>query len=338
MSDLDEHPLPVRSEDGPKPVASPVHETLSAREAQVGADTFVRRLLPHRQRRLVGPWCFFDHYGPVDVLQRQGMLVPPHPHVGLQTVSWLFHGDVLHRDSLGSEQMVRPGELNLMTAGEGIAHSEESPTIHHPVLHGVQLWIALPDEYRNVAPAFDHYDALPVMKRGGFRVTVLAGELDGARSPATVYSPLSGFELHATEPSKTTLRLDPDFEYAASVVSGVVTVDGERLQPRQLVYLGCGRESLSLRTEAESVGPPDGPRDGQSDAEAETGSRLLLLGGRPFNEDILMWWNFVARTGDEITVARADWEAGRHFGEVVGFAGERLSAPPIPPGKLKPRH
>jgi redox-sensitive bicupin YhaK (pirin superfamily) len=318
ISDLDEHPLPVLSKDGPCSVASPVHETLLARQAQIGEDTFVRRLLPHRQRRLIGAWCFFDHYGPTDVRERQGMLVAPHPHIGLQTVSWLFDGEVLHRDSLGSEQMVRPGQLNLMTAGEGIAHSEQSPDLHPPFLHGVQLWIALPDKYRNMAPAFEHFPILPVIERGGFQVIVMAGELEGARSPATLYSPLSGFEVRNDGPSDTAIPLNRDFEYAACVVDGAVAVDDEVLQPGQLVYLGCGRDSLSLR--------------------AESGSCLMLLGGRPFGEDIVMWWNFVARTGEEVTVAREAWEAGRQFGEVVGFKGERLSAPRLPPGKLKPRH
>src|ERR1700735_5056747 len=131
-------------------------EVTDGREAVVG-DMTVRRLLPLRMRRSVGAWCFVDHYGPMSVDGVAGMQVPPHPHIGLQTVTWLLDGNVLHRDSLGSEQMIQPGQLNLMTAGRGIAHSEESPVEHDPLLHGVQLWVALPDAVRQVAPAVGHY-------------------------------------------------------------------------------------------------------------------------------------------------------------------------------------
>jgi redox-sensitive bicupin YhaK (pirin superfamily) len=318
MSNLDDHPVPVLSEDGPDCVARPVHQSLPAREAQVGAQT-VRRLLPHRERRLVGAWCFLDHYGPTDVSGLPGMGVGAHPHMGLQTVTWLFDGDVLHHDSLGNEQMVRPGQLNLMTAGKGIAHAEVSPTPHLPTLHGVQLWIALPDEHRHRQPAFDHYPVLPVVDLGGYRITVLIGQLDEAESPATVYSPLSGFEITAAEPgAEGAVALDPGFEYAAAVVDGSVTVDGFELQPGQLLYLGSGRHQLPLLAE--------GP------------GRLVLLGGQPFGEDIIMWWNFVGRTAEEMDRARDDWQAGRHFQEVPGFSGsQRIPAPPRPPGRLKPR-
>src|SRR5215472_8240103 len=142
-------------------------ELTEARDARVGA-MGVRRLLPLRSRRSVGAWCFIDHYGPMSVDGSTGMAVPPHPHIGLQTVTWLLAGNVLHRDSLGSEQMIRPGQLNLMTAGRGIAHAEESPAAHDPVLHGVQLWVALPDRSRHVAPGFEHHAQLPVTRIGDF--------------------------------------------------------------------------------------------------------------------------------------------------------------------------
>jgi redox-sensitive bicupin YhaK (pirin superfamily) len=206
-----------------------------------------------------------------------------------------------------------------MTAGNGIAHAEVSPTPHLPTLHGVQLWVALPDQHRHAQPAFDHYPALPVVDLGGFRITVLVGQLNRAQSSATVYSPLSGFEITAAEGgAETAVAVDPGFEYAGVVVDGSVTVDGFRLQPGHLLYLGSGRHQVPL--------------------QAEKPGRLLLLGGQPFGEDIIMWWNFVGRTAEEMDRARDDWQAGRHFQEVPGFSGsQRIPAPPIPPGRLKPR-
>src|ERR1700685_2403828 len=173
---------------------SPVHAQgalTRAREARVGGMT-VRRLLPLRHRRSVGAWCFVDHYGPMSVDGVAGMQVPPHPHIGLQTVTWLLDGNVLHRDSLGSEQMIRPGQLNLMTAGRGIAHSEESPGEHDPRLHGVQLWLALPGSQRQVAPAFEHHPELPAAGLAGFKITVFAGSLAGVGSPRPVFFPRGG--------------------------------------------------------------------------------------------------------------------------------------------------
>src|ERR1700735_4381267 len=162
-------------------------EVTAAREARVG-DMTVRRLLPLRLRRSVGAWCFVDHYGPMSVDGVAGMRVPPHPHIGLQTVTWLLSGNVLHRDSLGGEQMIRPGQLNLMTAGRGIAHSEESPVEHDPLLHGVQLWVALPDASRRTSAAFEHHAQLPQTGINGLTITVFLGSLAGAESPARTLS------------------------------------------------------------------------------------------------------------------------------------------------------
>src|SRR6201981_3763910 len=171
-------------------------ELTEARLARVG-DVEVRRLLPLRRRRSVGAWCFVDHYGPMSVDGVAGMQVPPHPHIGLQTVTWLLEGNVLHRDSLGSEQMIRPGQLNLMTAGHGIAHAEESPEDHDPGLHGVQLWLGLPDAHRQVAPDFEHHAELPALRLGGLDATVFAGSLADVTSPARVFSGVVGAELAA---------------------------------------------------------------------------------------------------------------------------------------------
>ena len=158
----------------------------------------VIRTLPNRQRRMVGAWCFLDAYGPHDLAASPGMRIGPHPHTGLQTVTWLLAGEILHRDSLGSVQEIRPGQLNLMTAGRGIAHSEETPARHSGVLHGVQLWVALPDADRDGPPAFDHHAALPVVADGGLSATVLMGSLAGATSPARCHTPLVGAEITLT--------------------------------------------------------------------------------------------------------------------------------------------
>ncbi|HEY1643336.1 MAG TPA: pirin family protein [Streptosporangiaceae bacterium] len=291
-------------------------ELTAAREAQVGGMT-VRRLLPLRLRRSVGAWCFVDHYGPQSVDGVAGMQVPPHPHIGLQTVTWLLTGNVLHRDSLGSEQMIRPGQLNLMTAGRGIAHAEESPAEHDPFLHGVQLWVALPDADRQVAPAFEHHSDLPQTAVGGFAVTVFMGELARHRSPATAFTSIVGAELAAIGPSRTDLPLEPDFEHVLFVAAGSAQVDGARLEPGQLLYLSASRERTAVA--------------------AANGARLFLLGGVPLGEPLLMWWNFVARTPEEITAATADWSAGR-FGDVGGYQGEPLPAPPLDATRLRRPH
>jgi quercetin 2,3-dioxygenase len=300
-----------------KPVACDDLEITSAREAQVGSLS-VRRLLPLRLRRSVGPWCFVDHYGPADVDGVAGMQVPPHPHIGLQTVTWLLAGDVLHRDSLGSEQMIRPGQLSLMTAGRGIAHAEESPAQHEPVLHGVQLWVALPDASRQVEPAFEHHAALPAGRIGGLQITVFMGGTAGLASPATTFSGIVGAELAAPWHADAALPLDPEFEHVLFVATGSAEVAASTLGPGQLLYLGSGREQVIV--------------------SAAAGSRLFLLGGTPLGERLLMWWNFVARTPDEIAAATAEWRAqDTRFGQVGGYDGDPLQAPPLDPGRLRAR-
>jgi redox-sensitive bicupin YhaK (pirin superfamily) len=316
-----------------RPAADPVRELHVGRDVVLGGPRGlpVTRTLPGRDRRMVGAWCFLDAYGPADLTGRTGMLVPPHPHTGLQTVSWLVSGEVLHRDSLGSEQLIRPGQLNLMTAGRAIAHSEETPAEHSrvqhrrvqpsaphsPVLQGVQLWVALPEPYRRVEPHFEHHPGLPVYVDGGASVTVLMGEFAGAASPAQTYSPLVGADATLLAGSDARLPLEPGFEYAALALSGRVEVDGLPLTPGPLLYLGSGRSHLAVR--------------------AERPARLLLLGGEPFEEEIVMWWNFVARSHEEIVADREDWMAGRRFGTVPGFNGPPLPAPEMPVTRLRPR-
>ncbi|MEU8683416.1 pirin family protein [Streptomyces sp. NPDC048611] len=315
MSNLDLRPAP--SLCGGTGRTGPVRDVQPGKQVPLGESTVVRRLLPNLGRRMIGAWCFVDHYGPDDIAAEPGMQVPPHPHMGLQTVSWLHEGEVLHRDSLGSLRTVRPRELGLMTSGRAIAHSEESPHGHGPFLHGAQLWVALPGEHRHTAPSFEHHTDLPVVNGGGLSATVILGELAGATSPGTTYSPLVGADLTLTAGTDTRLPVDPDFEYAALTISGESEVDGVRLAPGALLYLGCGRTELPLR--------------------ADSHSSLMLLGGEPFEEHIVMWWNFVGRSQQDIEEARTDWTTGSRFGTVHGYDGDRLPAPELPPVTLKPR-
>ncbi|MGW2181900.1 pirin family protein [Streptomyces sp. NPDC001732] len=298
-------------------VAEPVRELLSPRRVRLGESTEVRRLLPNLGRRMVGAWAFVDHYGPDDIADEPGMQVPPHPHMGLQTVSWLHDGEVLHRDSLGSLRTIRPRELGLMTSGRAISHSEESPKAHARFLHGAQLWVALPAAHRHVEPHFQHHTDLPTVTAPGLTATLILGELDGAASPGTVYTPIVGADLALTAGAEARLPLDPDFEYAVLSMSGQAEVDGVPVLPGSMLYLGCGRTDLPLR--------------------ADTEAGLVLLGGEPFEEEVVMWWNFIGRTDEEIRRAREDWMTSTRFGEVKGYDGDRLAAPEVPATHLKAR-
>lgn len=284
---------------------------IKASDAVLGEGMHIRRALPTRLRRMVGAWCFLDHFGPADVRQGAGMRVGPHPHTGLQTVTWLLQGEILHRDSLGSVQPIVPGQLNLMTSGRAISHSEESPAQRPPQMHGLQFWIALPESARHIEPVFEHYPSLPRVAFGGFEVTVLIGEALGERSPARIHSPLVGLDLAASGASSVQLPLRRDFEYAALVAEGEAVIEGEVLAPGTLLYLGQGRSTLQVDTQA--------------------AVRLVLIGGEPFAESILMWWNFVARSKAEVLAACREWnEQGGDFGEVHGYDGAHLVAP-MPP-------
>ncbi|MFE5733259.1 pirin family protein [Streptomyces sp. NPDC056528] len=317
MSNLERQATPTVCGGRGFVVAEPVRELLSPRHVRLGESTEVRRLLPNLGRRMVGAWVFVDHYGPDDIADEPGMQVPPHPHTGLQTVSWLHEGEVLHRDSTGSLQTIRPRELGLMTSGRAISHSEESPRPHARFLHGAQLWVALPDTHRHVDPHFEHHADLPRATALGLTATVILGSLDGAASPGTTYTPIVGADLALTAGAEVNLPLEPDFEYAVLTMSGEARVDGVPVLPGSMLYLGCGRTELPLH--------------------ALSDAGLMLLGGEPFAEEIVMWWNFVARSGEEIAQARTDWEKGSRFGEVHGYDGARLSAPALPTVPLKPR-
>jgi redox-sensitive bicupin YhaK (pirin superfamily) len=299
----------------------------------------VSRTLPQRGMPTVGAWCFLDSFGP----DRVAMSVLPHPHMGLQTVTWPLEGEVRHRDSVGSDVVVRPGQLNIMTAGRGISHSEfgvlpagiqpdapDGGTLL-PLSRGLQLWVALPDAARHRAPSFQQIVELPVVATDGFTATVLVGEFAGQRSPAIMYSPIVGVEISAS--GAVELPLNPDFEHAVLVLDGSAVIDGQEVDPGPLAFLGMDRESLRL--------------------DAAPGTRFMLLGGEPFEEDILMWWNFVGRTHEEVEQAREDWEAqallgdedarNARFGWIHGHGPDagaeagRIPAPPMPGVPLKPR-
>jgi redox-sensitive bicupin YhaK (pirin superfamily) len=280
----------------------------------------VRRTLPRRERSLIGAWCFADHYGPDDVTSTGAMDVAPHPHTGLQTVSWLFAGEVEHRDSLGTHAIVRPGELNLMTGGHGVCHSEVSlPGTR--VLHGVQLWVALPDRDRQAPRAFAHHVPEPIALDSGV-LRVFLGSLGGATSPVATFSALLGAELVLEPGASVTLPVDRSFEHGVLVDTGGVAVDGTRVRAGELGYVPPGAGHLQV-------------------ANLGGGSaRMVLLGGEPFEEEIVMWWNFVGRSHEEIVEFREAWQAGsEQFGEVVGYEGPvpRLPAPVLPSVRMRPR-
>ena len=300
MSNLDEHPAEVDCSSAPAAAI----EIITPRDVPLGGPRalHVRRTLPSRQRSLIGAWCFVDHYGPNHVTGTSGMSVAAHPHTGLQTVSWLFAGEVAHRDSSGHQAMVRPGEVNLMTAGRGISHSEVS-TPETSTLHGAQLWVALPDGSRDVEPGFVHHAPEPFVGEG-WQARVFLGSLVGQTSPVPTYTPLLGAEVSLDAGTQLSLDVDPTFEHGVLVDTGSLAVDGERGSEHDLVYVPPGRGSLTFTAYDEPV-------------------RVLLLGGPPFGESIVMWWNFIGRSHDEIVAFRDEWQAQiTADGAVVGDAQE----------------
>jgi quercetin 2,3-dioxygenase len=263
--------------------------------AEVGG-LHVHRSLPRRERRMVGAWCFLDRFGPIDVTPERSMTVGPHPHVGLHTVTWLLRGEVVHTDSLGNHQPIRPGQLNLMTAGNGIAHAEDGRAQSRGPIDGVQLWLAQPESNRHGPPSFAHHAELPQVELQHGQATILIGAFGGSHSPAAADSTLVGVDI--TGNGLLDVPLDPAFEHAIAVLHGSVRIGEAQAGPNQLAYLGAHRAGVALRL--------------------EEGSRLLLLGGPPFGEEIAMWWNFVARDKAELSRAYDDWaDHGERFGPVA---------------------
>jgi len=281
----------------------------------------VRRTLPQLTRSFVGAWCFVDHYGPDPVARTGGMDVPPHPHTSLQTVSWLFSGEIEHRDSGGVHGLVRPGEVNLMTGGAGIAHSEVS-TAATTLLHGLQLWVALPSTSAGIERDFQHH-VPELVREDGVDTRLLIGSLSGRTSPVRTETPLLAVEVTLAAGATWETEVSPGFEHGVLVDTGHVELDGVTLNNAVLGVRDAGLGHLRLRN----------PTDERA--------RVVLLGGEPFDEGIVMWWNFIARSHEEIAALRTEWNAGgERFGHVDGYRGtvDRLTAPPLPAGRLKERY
>jgi len=345
MTNLDTKPSETLAK--PAGLCGPRLELYEAREVPLGGirSITVHRTLPQRHLPTVGAWCFLDQFGPDE---GPPMRVLPHPHTGLQTVTWPIRGQIRHRDSLGNDLLVKPGQLNLMTAGRGIAHSEFSE--EGEGIFGLQFWAALPgalpqpDEYWGAS--FQQVTDLPVLTGPGVEVTVFTGSLAlvtdhgpgrAVTSPAVVYTELIGADGSLEPQATARIHVQPTHEHAVLVVQGSVRIDGQQIDAGPLAYLGAGREQIRI--------------------DSTEGARFVLLGGEPFEEDLVMFWNFVGRSHEEVALARADWEEqvsgaeaaltqGRSFvdpgpelryGLVPGHGAQRIPAPQVPPVRLTPR-
>lgn len=323
MSNTDAHPDELVCTAGDPDIDV---EIITARDVPLGGPRAmtVHRTLPQRRRSLIGAWCFIDHFGPDAVARTGGMDVAPHPHTCLQTVSWLFTGAIRHDDSAGYHELVRPGEVNLMTAGAGICHSEVS-TRDTEILHGVQLWTVLPESARHGDRRFDHHVPTPVTFDGG-EALVFLGSLLGDHSPVPTFTPLVGAEIRLEPGATVALSVDPTFEHGVLVDTGTVTVGDVTVHRTELAYTGTGATTLHLHN------------------TGGTWARLILLGGEPFTEPLVMWWNFIGRDDAEIRRYREQWNShDSRFGEVTGYAGhdpdgpDRLPAPAMPATTVRPR-
>ncbi|WP_431710665.1 pirin family protein [Glutamicibacter uratoxydans] len=330
MSNLEQAPAEIdcanSGTDKPVEVLEPRPVPLGGARAMT-----VYRTLPQKQRSLIGAWCFVDHYGPDDVRHTPSMQVPRHPHTGLQTVSWLFTGAIDHLDSAGFEATVVPGEVNLMTAGHGITHSEFS-TADTTVLHGAQLWIALPEHARHMPPTFENYRPEPLLG-DGWTLSVFLGTLgtktQWSTAPVRTHSAITGAELTLKPHTEVVLQVPTDHEHGVMVDLGQPTINGRGLAHRELGFISRGHSELTIRAGAEPV-------------------RVLIIGGEPLNEEILMWWNFVGRSHEEVVSFRQQYQA--EIGAEPGDASENrfgpfpegtpaaLPAPALPTVRLRPRH
>lgn len=307
MTNPDPDPRSSRATDCPARPDHPVIERIAARTSTLGQGLTIRRALPSRQRRMIGAWCFFDHAGPMSYEAGQGVAVGPHPHIGLQTFSWLIEGRIRHTDSLGNEVWLEPGQVNLMTAGHGIAHAELAA---QPPFRGVQMWIAQPEATRHGGSDFVHHAELPQTETGGLRGLVFAGSLAGATAPTRTDTPLVGADL-VLDRGATSLATDVGFEHCVVPLDGRVKVGQEVLEPGWLGLIPTGVEELPIAAETDAT-------------------RFLVLGGTPLGERVSMWWNFVARDQGEITAAYRDWQARTdRFGEVPSSL-TRIEAPRPP--------
>lgn len=283
-----------------------IEHLISAHAKNLGDGFTVRRALPQMQKRMVGPFIFFDHMGPVDMQIGHGLDVRPHPHIGLSTLTYLFDGEILHRDTLGVEQPIRPGAVNWMTAGRGVAHSERTPQAlraHTHRLHGIQTWIALPLDHEDTAPSFHHHaeNEIPETHVNGSTIRVVAGEFQSFKSPVPVFSPVTYLDLQMAQGAH--FEWQSPHELALYCVQGSLLADGRTLQPGELAVFSNSSSSS--------------PSSGRIHFQAQSETRALLLGGTPFSEPRHIWWNFVSSSQDKIEQAKARWKE-RAFGEIRG--------------------
>lgn len=322
------NPFPTPNQQSPSNLGRHSPSTariIQSRAHELSPGFAIRRALPTREQRMIGAWCFLDHIGPTKFDSGGGMHVGAHPHIGLQTFTWMVEGQLRHRDSLGYNQVIRPGQVNLMTAGKGVSHTEDSlPGETH--LHGAQLWIALPPEKETIEPAFQHYSRLPEWRSGGLHYTLLAGQFQNQTAPVAVHSPLLGMDIFAPNGGATAaLPLNPTFEHGIMVLNGEAQLfendpfveealqakKVHHLTPGALAYWRPGISALTVRLTA--------------------GTRLLLIGGEPFPAPVKMWWNFVSASTDALRQAVYDWNQFHpRFGVVQGQNHRRLISPEYP--------
>ncbi|MBT0587472.1 pirin family protein [Alteromonas oceanisediminis] len=283
-----------------------VEQVITPKTKELGGFS-VRRVLPAREQRMVGPWLFFDHMGPADFPAGEGINVRPHPHIHLATVTYLFEGEILHRDSLGSEQAIRPGDVNLMVAGRGIVHSEreraEVTAIAHR-LHGLQLWLALPEAQQEMAPEFMHYpDAdIPYVQVGEVMVKVIMGQAYGKQSPVKTFA--ETLYIEAGMMPHQSLILPAAEQRAVYVAGGTVTIGNAVIQPYQMAILSSNKEA---------------------EVTANTAARIAVIGGEVM-QPRHMYWNFASTSRARIEQAKQDWQAQR-FEPVVGDEDEFIPLP-----------
>ncbi|RTE87016.1 MULTISPECIES: pirin family protein [Gammaproteobacteria] len=301
-------------------------QSLSSKSQQLTDEIEVFRIIPQKQRRTVGPFCFVDHFGPTPPSTHLTFDVAPHPHIGLQTLSYLWQGQILHLDSLGSKQWLKPGQCNLMTAGKGISHAEVIPEedAKKMELHGVQLWLALPPEQMNTAPDFVHVSELPKVEVGSYQGLVILGALEKLEVPVEVKSPCVAFDLKSEEQdAKGTIQLETEFEYLVYVVASKndnILINGVATAAHNGVYLATNTDKL----------------------EIAGAGHVLVLGGTPYPENLRMFWNFVATSNEDLYDAANRWNEGDSiFGTVkdypkYGKGPERLMSPEPPLSFKKP--
>ena len=273
---------------------------IEEREAKIGK-FMVGRLLPFRKKRSVGPFVFIDHMGPADLAPGAGLDIGPHPHIGLSTLTFLFDGQIRHRDTTGADQIIEPGAVNWMTAGSGVVHSERTPPHlfnQNKKLHGLQIWVALPKEKEEIAPSFQHYeaDSIPAWQEGEVHYRLVAGSIEGKCSPVNVFSELYMLEIRADQDAKIDIGSKLFGESGLYILQGSICAEGHEYQSKQILIA----EDATLCS-----------------FEIKAGSIVYIFGGEPFPEERFIYWNFVSSSRERIEQAKQDWAEGR-FDRVPG--------------------